>query len=85
MKNTSQPFFSLPVLEADTFEFMSSLSVMSPTETETVATVQVVAEEDLEQWQKDLQRDGFAVVKGAVSSEVANTCAENMYSWLEGL
>ncbi|KAJ5369729.1 uncharacterized protein N7496_005821 [Penicillium cataractarum] len=57
---------------------------MPPTETETVATVQVVAEEDLEQWQKDLQRDGFAVVKGAVSPEAANICAENMYSWLEG-
>jgi len=33
----------------------------------------------------DLQRDGFAVVKGAVPRERADQYAEQMFQWLEGL
>jgi hypothetical protein len=33
----------------------------------------------------DLQRDGFAVVKGAVPRENADKYAEQMFQWLEDL
>jgi hypothetical protein len=33
----------------------------------------------------DLQRDGFAVVKGAVPRERADKYAEQMFQWLEDL
>lgn len=33
----------------------------------------------------DLQRDGFAVVKGAVPRERADGYAEQMFQWLEDL
>ena len=33
----------------------------------------------------DLQRDGFAVVKGAVPREKADKYAEQMFQWLEDL
>ena len=33
----------------------------------------------------DLQRDGFAVIKGAVPRERADKYADEMYQWLEDL
>jgi hypothetical protein len=36
-------------------------------------------------WHRDLIRDGFAVVKGAVPRERADAYANEMFSWLEGL
>jgi hypothetical protein len=36
-------------------------------------------------WHRDLIRDGYAVVKGAIPLERANQYADDMYSWLEGL
>lgn len=36
-------------------------------------------------WQADLARDGYAVVKGAVAKEKAAKYAERMYQYLEGL
>ncbi|KAB8210428.1 hypothetical protein BDV34DRAFT_186739 [Aspergillus parasiticus] len=55
---------------------------MSFAETLTTNSVKVVGEE-LEPWQRDLERDGFAVIKGAVPKENAAACADAMYSWLE--
>ncbi|KAL4888813.1 hypothetical protein BDV59DRAFT_196176 [Aspergillus ambiguus] len=43
----------------------------------------IMTDENLEQWQIDLQRDGFAVVKGAVPRERAEACGEAMLTWLE--
>lgn len=36
-------------------------------------------------WQADLARDGYAIVKGAVAKEKAAEYAERMYRYLEGL
>ncbi|KAH9842200.1 Phytanoyl-CoA dioxygenase [Teratosphaeria destructans] len=36
-----------------------------------------------QQWHKDLVRDGYAVVKGAVPRERAEGYVDEMYSWLE--
>lgn len=36
-------------------------------------------------WHKDLIRDGFAVVKGAIPKERADKYADQMFSWLEDL
>lgn len=36
-------------------------------------------------WRDDLVRDGYAVIKGAISKERAEKYADRMYSWLEGL
>lgn len=36
-------------------------------------------------WRDDLARDGYAVVKGAIPRERANTYADKMYEWLESL
>lgn len=36
-------------------------------------------------WQTDLARDGYAVVKGAVAKEKAAEYAERMYKYLEDL
>lgn len=36
-------------------------------------------------WQTDLARDGYAIVKGAVAKEKAAQYAERMYEYLEGL
>ena len=33
----------------------------------------------------DLQRDGFAIIKGAVPRERADKYADEMYQWLEDL
>ena len=35
-------------------------------------------------WQVDLARDGFAVIKGAVSAERAAAYADRLYAYLEG-
>jgi hypothetical protein len=36
-------------------------------------------------WRDDLARDGYAVVKGAISPAKAIDYSDRMYSWLEGL
>lgn len=36
-------------------------------------------------WMADLERDGFAVIKGAVPAERAAVYAEKAYDWLESL
>jgi hypothetical protein len=36
-------------------------------------------------WHKDLIRDGFAVVKGAIPKERADKYADQMFDWLENL
>lgn len=36
-------------------------------------------------WHRDLIRDGFAVVKGAVPKERADGYANDMFTWLEDL
>lgn len=43
------------------------------------------AEASFRDFRDDLQRDGFAVVKGAVPRERANKYAEQMFQWLEDL
>ena len=40
---------------------------------------------ELEQWQKDIQRDGYVVIKGAVSRERTDAYVNEMYKWLEDL
>lgn len=57
---------------------------MSSTKVET-QSVQVVNDQPLEQWQIDLERDGYAVVKGAVPREHAEACGDAMLTWLENL
>lgn len=58
-----------------------SATQTAPTTTESLS----LQAEGLEQWEIDLQRDGFAVVKGAVPRERAEACAESMFQWLESL
>lgn len=36
-------------------------------------------------WHRDLIRDGFAVVKGAVPAANASKYADDMFEWLENL
>lgn len=36
-------------------------------------------------WRDDLARDGYAIVKGAISRKKALQYADRMCSWLEGL
>lgn len=43
------------------------------------------AEASFGDFRDDLQRDGFAIVKGAVPRERADTYAEQMFQWLEDL
>lgn len=42
-------------------------------------------EQSFGDFRDDLQRDGFAVVKGAVPRERADQYAEEMFQWLEDL
>jgi hypothetical protein len=42
-------------------------------------------EQSFGDFRDDLQRDGFAVVKGAVPRERADKYAEEMFQWLEDL
>jgi hypothetical protein len=67
---------------------------MSETQTsETLATtslhipVEVFAnqEAELEDWQKEIQENGFTVIKGAVPRERAEGYVNEMYQWLEDL
>lgn len=39
----------------------------------------------LADWQVDLARDGYAVIKGAVPAERAAAYADRLYAYLEGL
>jgi hypothetical protein len=43
------------------------------------------ARSDIADWHRDLIRDGYAVVKGAVPKERAEKYADQMMAWLEGL
>lgn len=43
------------------------------------------AEADLEPWQKDIQENGYTVIKGAVPIERAEAYRNTMLQWLEDL
>jgi hypothetical protein len=42
-------------------------------------------EEELEYWQMDMARDGFAIIKGAIPLERNQQYADEMLSYLEDL
>lgn len=61
----------------------SATLVVEPEVKPLVKSVTMTAK--LDDWHEDLLRDGYAVVKGAVSKEHAEGYVEEMYSWLESL
>lgn len=48
-------------------------------------TAPTVSEGSTNDWQTDLERDGFAVVKGAIPRERADAYADRLWTYLEDL
>jgi hypothetical protein len=77
-----------------TLTAITSNNMASTTETITNGAHQIMGkpflrgakeEQSFGDFRDDLQRDGFAVVKGAVPRERADQYAEEMFQWLEDL
>lgn len=74
---------SIPPYYLSLTSIMSAVQTQSPlTESQLRLKAEGIAGND---WQADLARDGFAVVKGAIPREKADKYAERLHEWLEGL
>ena len=64
-----------------TMSFVTTIS--NPAELETLR-LKASNSPDVQEWETELARDGYAVIKGAVSKEKAAEYADRMYTYLEG-
>lgn len=82
---TSQPRLH-PEISIITRSINIAMSTQTLTQASEVEQLRLKASKNpVNDWQADLIRDGYAVVKGAVAKEKAAKYAERMYQYLEGL
>jgi len=65
----------------------ANMSIVTTTQNTSIETEALQLPENgslVADWQVDLARDGFAVIKGAVSAERAAAYADRLYAYLEG-
>jgi hypothetical protein len=84
IRRLTQPSKLLPYFMLLTFK-MSTTATMTKTPISASEGVFAHSTGNLETWQEDLRRDGFAVVKGAVPLDRIQSYRDEMMSWLEGL
>lgn len=81
MLSVQAPIAPSTLLKHDIFE---STATVATTTTSTATTTTTQDKVELDAWHRDLLRDGYCVVKGAVPKERALAYADKMFGWLEG-